>query len=129
MKAIEIIGFIPAGRQNAVSRTDLKRLTGISDDRKIRDLIKQANRILAAEGRAILSSSGTKGYWITDDIKEMEAYLEESSRRSKTQYQNDDPIRQLVRRKGGSNTVHVTDYFRRVSKAASEIDGQTALEV
>ena len=83
MKAIEIIGFIPAGRQNAVSRTDLKRLTGISDDRKIRDLIKQANRILAAEGRAILSSSGTKGYWITDDIKEMEAYLEESSRRSK----------------------------------------------
>lgn len=129
MKAKDIIGFIPFGRNNAVSRPELKRLTGISDDRKIRDLIKQANRILATEGKAILSSSGAKGYWITEDITEMEAYLEEASRRSKTQYQNDDPIRQLVRRKGGSNTVHVTDYFRRVSKNAAEIDGQIGLEV
>lgn len=129
MTAKEIVLLIPEGRENAISRAELKRLTGFSDDRKIRELIKQANKVLAFRGKAIISSSGARGYWITENLEEMESYLEESSRRSKTQYQNDNPIRQLVQRKGGAAAVHVTDYFRRVSKSTPEVEGQIGLEV
>ncbi len=129
MTAKEIVLLIPEGRENAISRAELKRLTGFSDDRKIRELIKQANKVLAFGGKAIISSSGARGYWITENLEEMESYLEESSRRSKTQYQNDNPIRQLVQRKGGAAAVHVTDYFRRVSKSTPEVEGQIGLEV
>lgn len=120
---MNIADYIPYGRENDVSRAELHRLTGIPD-RDIRDAIKRANIPLAAEGKAILSSAGARGYWITEDLAEMEAYLAESARRSKSQYQNDAPVRNLVRRLGGTGTVHVTDYYRRVRKSDPEISGQ-----
>lgn len=123
---MNIVGFIPYGRENAVSRAELNRLTGIPD-RDIRDAIKRANKALTAEGKAIVSSAGARGYWITEDMAEMEAYLAESSRRSRSQYQNDAPVRDLVRRLSGAGTVHVTDYYRRVRKSSPEIDGQIKL--
>lgn len=125
---MNIADYIPSGRENAVSRVELHRLTGIPD-RDIRDAIKRANRALTVEGKAIVSSAGARGYWITEDMAEMEAYLAESSRRSRSQYQNDAPVRDLVRRLGGTSTIHVTDYYRRLSKTGpNEIDGQTRLE-
>ena len=73
---MEIERYIPFGRENAISRRELVRLTGIPD-RKVREIIKLANRRLKPSGVAILSSSAQRGYWRTDDISEMEAYLRE----------------------------------------------------
>lgn len=97
-------------------------------DRNIRDAIKAANKALTAKNKAILSTSGKSGYWISDNREEMEAYLAESSRRSRSQYQNDAPIRELVRRMGGAGTVHVTDYYRRLRKSIPEVEGQIKME-
>ncbi len=124
---MNIVDYIPEGRENAVSRAELARLTGMLD-RNIRDAIKAANRALTAKNRAILSTSGKSGYWISASREEMEAYLAESSRRSRSQYQNDAPIRELVRRMGGAGTVHVTDYYRRLRKSVPEVEGQIKME-
>ncbi len=124
---MNIVDYIPEGRENAVSRAELARLTGMPD-RNIRDAIKAANRALTAKNRAILSTSGKSGYWISASREEMEAYLAESSRRSRSQYQNDAPIRELVRRMGGAGTVHVTDYYRRLRKSVPEVEGQIKME-
>ena len=109
---MNIADYIPMGKENAVSRAQLVRLTGLPD-RSIRDHIKRANRVLTLEGRAILSSSGARGYWISDDLAETEEYLRESTHRARTQFLNDAPIRA---------------YTRRV-RAKTETDGQTKLEV
>ncbi len=125
---MNIADFIPEGKENAVSRAELARLTGIPD-RNIRAAVKAANKALALEtGKAILSTSGKSGYWISASREEMEAYLAESSRRSRSQYQNDAPIRELVRRMGGAGTVHVTDYYRRLRKSVPEVEGQIKME-
>lgn len=58
---MRIEDYIPEGREHAVSRAELVRLTGLPD-RNIRQEIKAANRRLTEEGRAILSSSGARGY-------------------------------------------------------------------
>lgn len=124
---MNIADYIPMGKENAVSRARLVRLTGLPD-RAIRDHIKRANRVLTLEGREILSSSGARGYWISDDLAEMEEYLRESTHRARTQFFNDAPIRSLVMRRNDTKTVQVRAYTRRV-RVKTETDGQTRLEV
>lgn len=55
---MNLLDYIPFGKENAVTRQELVRLTGL-DDRTIRNEIKRLNR----EGVPILSSSHTCGYW------------------------------------------------------------------
>ena len=124
---MNIAEYIPMGKENAVSRAKLAGITGLPD-RSIREHIKRANRILAGEGRAILSSSGARGYWISGDLGEMEDYLRESAHRARSQFLNDAPIRALVLRRSGVKTVQVRGYTRRVG-ARTPAAGQTRLEV
>ena len=126
---MEIEQFIPFGRENAISRRELVRLTGIPD-RKVREIIKLANRRLKPSGVAILSSSAQRGYWRTDDISEMEAYLRENDHRRAALAVNDEPIRQLVAEAKGRKYIYVSPYIRRWRKEPEEpeqIDGQTKL--
>ena len=92
---MDLIDAIPFGMENAISRTELARLTCISD-RKLRDLIKEANADLIREGVAILSSSSVRGYWKTRDREEMKRYLAESNRRIRSIFENDEPIRKYL---------------------------------
>ena len=86
---MNIISFVPTGRENAVSRYDIAKAVGISE-RDVRFKIKEANKELERIGEAIVSSSSGRGYWRTNDIAEMEKYLQESSRRRATQAKNED---------------------------------------
>lgn len=124
---MNIAKWIPMGKENAVSRAELARLTGLPD-RKIRAYVKLTNRELTREGKAILSSSGARGYWMTDDLEEMEEYLRESARRARSQYLHDAPIRELVLRRRGVQTIQVRGYSRRV-KPRAPAAGQLRLEV
>lgn len=92
---MDISQYIPFGRENAVTREYLSKITGIGE-RKIRCFIKLANQELSKEGKAIISSSREKGYWMTDNIDEMESYLREADHRIRTQRENDSPIRRIV---------------------------------
>ena len=122
---MEIEQFIPYGRENAVSRKELAKLTGLPD-RLLRDTIKQANKRLEAQGEAILSSSGSRGYWRSTSIEEMETYLLEADHRRRSQAINDDPIRRIVARAKGYESIPVRAHFRRIHKK-SQLDGQTTL--
>lgn len=90
--------YIPFGKGNAISRAELKMLTGI-DDRAIRLLIKETNRKALDNGFAILSSSASKGYWKSEDAEEIKAYLKESERRRRTEIENNYYIAKLAERK------------------------------
>lgn len=124
---MEIIDYIPEGKENAVSRAELARLTGWKD-RDIREAIKKANRAACAEGFAILSSSGAKGYWKTSDPVEIEDYCRESRNRQRSLFLNDSPIYDLLRRITGTKTVKVREHLRRLPRE-DQIEGQTSLEV
>lgn len=58
--------YIPFGRENAITRTELRRITGKSD-RKIREEIEQARR----RGCIICNDQSGTGYFQTDDLDEI----------------------------------------------------------
>ncbi len=126
---MNIIDLIPYGKEYAISRAELNKITGM-DDRTIRSMIKQANILLEPKNEAILSSSGARGYWRTDDLWEMEAYLRESDHRKKIISVNDSPIRRIVCRLRGDDTVPVRAHVRHLHKPKEpdrQVDGQLYL--
>lgn len=126
---MNIIDYIPEGRENAISRAELQKLTG-KPDRTIRLMIKQANRELEPKHKAILSSSQARGYWVTDDVEEMERYLNESDRRRRTISANDAPIQRVVCAIKGIDLVPVKAHYRRLHKPPEPekvLDGQIRL--
>lgn len=123
---MKISDYIPTGRENAISRARLSAVTGM-DDRTLRAAIKKENKGLVQEGKAILSSSAARGYWIAEAAEELEAYLRESEHRSRSQYKNDAPIRALVVRLRGLREVPVREHTRRI-KNTGDLDGQITFE-
>ena len=69
---MNIMDYIPTGKENAVSREMLVVMTGL-DDRAVRGAIQR----LVEKGEPIFSSSSHKGYWYSDDIDELERFINE----------------------------------------------------
>ena len=74
---MNILDFIPKGKENAISKERLCNLTGLNE-RDVRSAIKRAVEC----GEPVLSSSGHKGYWYSEDIDEIEEFIRESDHRS-----------------------------------------------
>lgn len=83
MKDIDLLKLIPYGRENAVSRNDLQRLTGMND-RAVRMEVKRLLRL----GEPILSSSKHGGYWRSENLDEWNEFINESKRRAESEYKN-----------------------------------------
>ena len=109
---MELLNLIPYGKENAISREDLSKLTGW-DDRRVRDEIKRLMR----NGERILSSSSAKGYWRSDDPDEIERFLKESDNRRRTEALNVEPLRFFVAKSKGEDFIsvraHYTGYINR----------------
>lgn len=77
---MEIIDFIPHGREHAVSRKQLVLATGLSD-RKVRKLIEKAR-----EEFVILSLENGSGYYqpTKDDYPELKKYVKREDSRAKS---------------------------------------------
>ena len=119
---MNILNVIPYGRENAISRAEIVRLTGIPD-RDMRDYIKQLNTELVKHGEAILSSSGCRGYWRTSSIEEMKAYIAEAKHRQNQIMKNAAPILSLIYKKEGVTVVPVRSHFRHIkSNSVSKSD-------
>lgn len=73
---INILDYIPTGRENAVTREYLMAITGRSD-RRCRDYITKARN----EGARIVSSSRKKGYWMATSDEEWYIFCREHGRR------------------------------------------------
>lgn len=76
---MDIKDFIPRGKENAISREMLRTLTGCSD-REVRKMIREAR--LNHEGSFILSSSDVSGYWLSENLSEVRAFLLETYNRA-----------------------------------------------
>lgn len=122
---MEILNLIPYGKENAISRADLVRMTGVPD-RTIRNAIKS----LIRQGNTILSSSSAKGYWRSDDISEIEQFIRESDHRRTTEAITVEPLRRLVAQAKGFDIVPVKAHWRRLHKPPepeNQLDGQMTL--
>lgn len=100
--------IIPYGRENAVSRAYVARMSGLTD-REIRNQIKRENEVLAESGCAVVSSASQKGYWKTDDPNEMEAYIHEQMHRAMKIIENLHPVRQLVKEKQSADQMKMEE--------------------
>lgn len=72
-----ILSFLGTGQENAVTRDELKRLTGLSD-RKNRELIEQARN----EGHIIVNCQDGKGYYLTNRPEDIKAQMERNRHRA-----------------------------------------------
>ncbi|WP_347993490.1 hypothetical protein [uncultured Eubacterium sp.] len=74
---MDIVDYIPFGRENAVTRTQLRIMTGLND-RQIREQISQARR-----DTVILNMQDGKGYFrpLPEERKLVEAYARQETAR------------------------------------------------
>lgn len=63
---MNITDYIPAGKENAITRAQLCALTGFSD-RAVRQLIEVAR----IEGEVIINNQDGKGYYISQDPEDI----------------------------------------------------------
>lgn len=77
---------IPIGRQNAITRADLAGIWGCSD-RTARQKIADLRASPGKDGYVILSTSHEpKGYWRSNDPKEIEQFIRETEARAKSTF-------------------------------------------
>ncbi len=107
---MNLLDFIPKGKENAVSRSELAIKTGL-DDRTIRNEIKR----LVKRGVPILSSSHTRGYWLSDNLDEIESYIKETDNRRKSLYFTTLALRKEFYRRKGIKVTVVKEHIRRNS--------------
>ena len=106
---IDILQYIPAGKENAISRAELVLRTGL-DDRTVRNEIKR----LVKTGVPILSSSHSRGYWLSDDIDEWEKYINETDHRRESLYFTTLELRKEFYRRKGIKATIVREHVRRI---------------
>lgn len=72
-----VVSAIPAGRENAVTRSELALRLGLSD-RKTRELIESARR----EGHIIINDQDSRGYYRSIDPDDMERQYRQDTNRA-----------------------------------------------
>lgn len=79
MTARTIADYIPKGRENAITREHLCKITGLPD-RKVREEIEQARR----RGAIIVNAQDGAGYYQTEDLGEIKRQFNQNERRAKS---------------------------------------------
>ena len=116
---MDILQYIPHGRENAISRNELSRLLKLPD-RQVRKLIEQKRQ----RGIPILSTSrGRGGYWLSEDISEIQAFLKESENRIKTEKRNTSEIKRRYNTESSSGYTVVREHIRRLGRQ-DDVEGQ-----
>jgi hypothetical protein len=74
---MNIVDFIPRGRENAIRRADLVARLNLPD-RKVREMIEAARK----DGALILNDQTGAGYYVSDDIGELKRQLKRNDNRA-----------------------------------------------
>lgn len=72
--------FIPIGKENAISRRDLCRMTG-TNDREVRREIARLRSEDDGTDVVIVSASRGRGYYRTDNVDEIKGFIAEMTAR------------------------------------------------
>lgn len=92
---LRLIGLLKAGRGNAVSRRSLAILMGTSD-RQIRKMIER----VGAAGIIICNEQRGGGYYIAEDLDEIERQYRQELNRMKSMYKRTLPLRRALKEAG-----------------------------
>lgn len=115
---MDILQYIPHGKENAITSKELGKLLGIHE-RYARAEMKRLQR----KGVRIVSSSKTKGYWLTEDWEEIGEFLREHDSRIKTECLNVAELKRRYDEHMGYEVVKVRGHTRKIRKK-TEFDGQ-----
>ena len=120
---MNILDFIPIGKDNAITKQKLCELTGIKDERLIRDAIKRQ----VEKGVPILSSSGHKGYWYSEDIDEIAEFIRENEHRSNAIRKTTANLKKHLYDVQNIKVTSVKAHYRRLN--TGDVQGQIRMEV
>lgn len=116
---MNLLEIIPTDKQNAVKRKELVELTGMYDE-DIRAELKK----LTANGNFIIASP-KGGYYITENVEEIERYLHSIDSRIKALYLNYLAMRKYVANARGQKITKVRQHFRRLG--VDIVDNQVSM--
>lgn len=105
----EILNAIPYGKENAISRTELTLRLNIEDR-----MLRKAIETLRKRGEIILSSSHSKGYWRSDDVNEIERYLNECDSRCRKTAMTNHKMRCRLYEMTNQKFITVREHIRRI---------------
>lgn len=94
---MNIVDYIPYGKENAIRRGSLVLITGMSD-RSVREAISRARR-----NTPILNMQDGSGYYrpTKDDVGELKHFVSQEESRAKAIFYSLRSARQAVKRLGG----------------------------
>lgn len=118
---MNLLKHIPHSREHAVSRFKLADMYGVGE-RFIRLEIERLRR----EGYNIIPSP-KGGYYVADDIDEIELFLKSIDSRMKSEYLTYLPMRKKVAEAKGKRITKVREHFRRLGMG--DLEGQQRIEV
>lgn len=90
----EMYNDIPIGRNKAVTKEALMKKWGATNERTVRLIISELRNMDNGDNYIIVSFSGGKGYYRTDDYREIERYKTETINRAKHTFA---PLRKINR--------------------------------
>lgn len=111
---MNIVDCIPQGEKNAVTRVYLQTVTNLSD-REVRRAIAEKRK----EGVPILASK-TGGYFIAENIEQIEEYLKWIDSYNTSYYFDFLPLRKMVVESKGQKLVKVRQHFRKLGMEIPE---------
>lgn len=86
MTTEEMYNSIPVGSENAISKEVLQSLWGMKSERSVRQTISDLRQIDNGDSYVIVSFSNGKGYYRTDDPKEIANFKREIISRAKNTF-------------------------------------------
>jgi len=90
-----LLEHIPHGKENAISRRELRERTGMTD-RKMRAAIATAR----ADGEFIINNQDGRGYYMTDDLMELKEFYDSNHARAINIMVADRKLRQYLKLNG-----------------------------
>lgn len=104
---MDIVTYIPRGRENAIKRDELVRILNLPD-RTIRNMIEEARR----RGEIIINDGSGAGYWTSDDLGEITRQLKMNERRAKSVLVQNTHLRRKIAELESRNQVTLEEVAR-----------------
>lgn len=92
---MNIVKFIPLGKENAISRASLAQKAGLSD-RKMRNEIENARR----RGFLIINLQDGRGYYRSDDLDDIERQYRIDTARGRSIWIRRNAMRKMLKEAG-----------------------------
>lgn len=89
---MNIVNFIPTGKENAITRADLVRVLNLPD-RKVREMIETARK----DGALILNAQDGAGYYISEDVGELKRQLHSNHSRAMSVLRQNTHLRRKIK--------------------------------